>query len=246
MTLVLTICAAMLYTGTTLSYTTNISAAVKTQGTLDLKKKALIIPNGDIQRIGADTCKIPIGCKYQIRAVISGKTIEPNGIWRSSRPYVAAVSKTGIISAKAAGTTTIKIVHRNKSLSLRVRVIPACRHVYKTTKKATCQAKGSKLCTICGKTAEIKKTAHKWKTSMDTGKAGLGQKIEKTWYICDNAGCKARFDTLGGLKAHQSSYLGTPEYRSHDRLAYRHYVVFPRFTAKKIPKTHCVNCGLIK
>lgn len=125
------------------------TASAATNGTIDIKANIVTISKGS---------------KYQIKAVIGGIVVKSQGKWKSSKPAVATVSKTGLVTAKTAGTTTVKVVYNGKSQSIKVKVVTTCKHTWKTTKKATCETTGKKLCTICGKNSTIKMTECNWKT----------------------------------------------------------------------------------
>ena len=180
--LALIVCAAMLYAGLTAPLATTVSAAVKTDGTIDLQKKALVIPKGKKTAIKGRTLTMVKNRRYQVKAKFGKTTVSKTGTYKSSKPAVATVSSTGLVTAKAPGTATIKVTYNGKSQSFKVKVIASHKHAWKTTRKATCTVKGKKLCQTCGATGTTAmKTTHTFKT---TKKATCEKSGTQTCTIC--------------------------------------------------------------
>ncbi len=180
--LALIVCAAMLYAGLTAPLATTVSAAVKTDGTIDLQKKALVIPKGKKTAIKGRTLTMVKNRRYQVKAKFGKTTVSKTGTYKSSKPAVATVSSTGLVTAKAPGTATIKVTYNNKSQSFKVKVIASHKHAWKTTRKATCAVKGKKLCQTCGATGTTAmKTTHTFKT---TKKATCEKSGTQTCTVC--------------------------------------------------------------
>ena len=132
--LVFTVCVLMLFSGMALS-SVGVSAAAKTQGTVDLQKKALIIRNGKKIVIRQNKITIVKGCRYQVKA----RSIKSK--LKSSKPSVLSVSKK-IITAKRPGSAKLKVTYKGKTQSFKIKVIASHKHTWKITKKGTCKAKG--------------------------------------------------------------------------------------------------------
>lgn len=180
--LALIVCAAMLYAGLTAPLATTVSAAVKTDGTIDLQKKALVIPKGKKTAIKGRTLTMVKNRRYQVKAKFGKTTVSKTGTYKSSKPAVATVSSTGLVTAKAPGTATIKVTYNGKSQSFKVKVIASHKHAWKTTRKATCAVKGKKLCQTCGCTGTTAmKTTHTFKT---TKKATCEKSGTQTCTVC--------------------------------------------------------------
>lgn len=180
--LALIVCAAMLYAGLTAPLATTVSAAVKTDGTIDLQKKALVIPKGKKTAIKGRTLTMVKNRRYQVKAKFGKTTVSKTGTYKSSKPAVATVSSTGLVTAKAPGTATIKVTYNGKSQSFKVKVIASHKHAWKTTRKATCAVKGKKLCQTCGCTGTTAmKTTHTFKT---TKKATCKKSGTQTCIVC--------------------------------------------------------------
>jgi len=180
--LALIVCAAMLYAGLTAPLATTVSAAVKTDGTIDLQKKALVIPKGKKTAINGRTLTMVKNRRYQVKAKFGKTTVSKTGTYKSSKPAVATVSSTGLVTAKAPGTATIKVTYNGKSQSFKVKVIASHKHAWKTTRKATCAVKGKKLCQTCGATGTTAmKTTHTFKT---TKKATCEKSGTQTCTVC--------------------------------------------------------------
>ncbi len=180
--LALIVCAAMLYAGLTAPLATTVSAAVKTDGTIDLQKKALVIPKGKKTAIKGRTLTMVKNRRYQVKAKFGKTTVSKTGTYKSSKPSVATVSSTGLVTAKAPGTATIKMTYNGKSQSFKVKVIASHKHAWKTTRKATCAVKGKKLCQTCGCTGTTAmKTTHTFKT---TKKATCEKSGTQTCTVC--------------------------------------------------------------
>ena len=180
--LALIVCAAMLYAGLTAPLATTVSAAVKTDGTIDLQKKALVIPKGKKTAIKGRTLTMVKNRRYQVKAKFGKTTVSKTGTYKSSKPAVATVSSTGLVTAKTPGTATIKVTYNNKSQSFKVKVIASHKHAWKTTRKATCAVKGKKLCQTCGATGTTAmKTTHSFKT---TKKATCEKSGTQTCTVC--------------------------------------------------------------
>lgn len=180
--LALIVCAAMLYAGLTEPLATTVSAVVKTDGTIDLQKKALVIPKGKKTAIKGRTLTMVKNRRYQVKAKFGKTTVSKTGTYKSSKPAVATVSSTGLVTAKAPGTATIKVTYNGKSQSFKVKVIASHKHAWKTTRKATCAVKGKKLCQTCGATGTTAmKTTHTFKT---TKKATCEKSGTQTCTVC--------------------------------------------------------------
>ena len=180
--LALIVCAAMLYAGLTAPLATTVSAVVKTDGTIDLQKKALVIPKGKKTAIKGRTLTMVKNRRYQVKAKFGKITVSKTGTYKSSKPAVATVSSTGLVTAKAPGTATIKVTYNGKSQSFKVKVIASHKHAWKTTRKATCAVKGKKLCQTCGATGTTAmKTTHTFKT---TKKATCKTSGTQTCTVC--------------------------------------------------------------
>ncbi len=180
--LALIVCAAMLYAGLTEPLATTVSAVVKTDGTIDLQKKALVIPKGKKTAIKGRTLTMVKNRRYQVKAKFGKTTVSKTGTYKSSKPSVATVSSTGLVTAKAPGTATIKVTYNGKSQSFKVKVIASHKHAWKTTRKATCAVKGKKLCQTCGCTGTTAmKTTHTFKT---TKKATCEKSGTQTCTVC--------------------------------------------------------------
>ena len=180
--LALIVCAAMLYAGLTAPLATTVSAAVKTDGTIDLQKKALVIPKGKKTAIKGRTLTMVKNRRYQVKAKFGKTTVSKTGTYKSSKPAVATVSSTGLVTAKVPGTATIKVTYNGKSQSFKVKVIASHKHAWKTTRKATCAVKGKKLCQTCGATGTTAmKTTHTFKT---TKKATCEKSGTQTCTVC--------------------------------------------------------------
>lgn len=156
--LVFTICVLMLFSGMALS-SVGVSAAAKTQGTVDLQKKALIIRNGKKIVLRQSRITIVKGCRYQVKA----RSIKSK--LKSSKPSVLSVSKK-IITAKRPGSAKLKVTYKGKTQSFKIKVIASHKHIWKITKKATCKAKGVETCTVCGLQNTLPKTSHNYKTDV--------------------------------------------------------------------------------
>lgn len=211
--LALIVCAAMLYAGLTEPLATTVSAVVKTDGTIDLQKKALVIPKGKKTAIKGRTLTMVKNRRYQVKAKFGKTTVSKTGTYKSSKPAVATVSSTGLVTAKAPGTATIKVTYNGKSQSFKVKVIASHKHAWKTTRKATCAVKGKKLCQTCGCTGTTAmKTTHTFKT---TKKATCEKSGTQTCTVCGTTAKIAKTshawqtDTWESIEGRGKSYYVT-------------------------------------
>lgn len=159
--LALIVCASMLYAGLTASNINTVQAASKAEGTIDLKAKKLTIPKGKAQKIKNKTVTMVQKRRYQVKTKFGTKTVSTKGTYKSSKTSVATVSKTGLVTAKAPGTATISVTYNGTKQTFKVKVVASHTHSWKTTAKATCAAKGKRLCKTCGVVGSTaKKTTH--------------------------------------------------------------------------------------
>ena len=145
-------CAAMMLTAAPLANTQSVQAAVKAQGTVDLTTQKLSIPKGVKTAMVNKTVTMVKARRYQVKAKFGTTVVKSNATWKSSKPAVATVSTTGLITAKAPGTATIKVTYGKKSQTFKVKVVASHTHSWKTISKSTCATKGKKLCKTCGAT----------------------------------------------------------------------------------------------
>jgi len=219
--LALIVCAAMLYAGLTAPLATTVSAAVKTDGTIDLQKKALVIPKGKKTAIKGRTLTMVKNRRYQVKAKFGKTTVSKTGTYKSSKPAVATVSSTGLVTAKAPGTATIKVTYNGKSQSFKVKVITSHKHAWKTTRKATCAVKGKKLCQTCGATGTTAmKTTHTFKT---TKKATCKTSGTQTCTVCGTTAKIAK--------------------TSHNWRTATTEILEGRGKPHEVMATHCGSCG---
>ncbi len=220
--LALIVCAAMLYAGLTAPLATTVSAAVKTDGTIDLQKKALVIPKGKKTAIKGRTLTMVKNRRYQVKAKFGKTTVSKTGTYKSSKPAVATVSSTGLVTAKAPGTATIKVTYNGKSQSFKVKVIASHKHAWKTTRKATCAVKGKKLCQTCGATGTTAmKTTHTFKT---TKKATCEKSGTQTCTVCGTTAKIAK--------------------TSHNWRTATTEILEGRGKPHEVMATHCGGCGV--
>lgn len=175
-------CAAMMLTAAPLANVQSVQAAVKAQGTVDLTTQKLSIPKGVKTAMVNKTVTMVKARRYQVKAKFGTTVVKSNATWKSSKPAVATVSSTGLITAKAPGTTTIKVTYGKKSQTFKIKVIASHTHSWKTLSKSTCAAKGKKLCKTCGATGTtaVSKT-HSFKI---TKKATCETKGVQTCSVC--------------------------------------------------------------
>lgn len=145
-------CAAMMLTAAPLANTQSVQAAVKAQGTVDLTTQKLSIPKGVKTAMVNKTVTMVKARRYQVKAKFGKTIVKSQAKWKSSKPAVVTVSSTGLITAKAPGTATIKVTYGKKSQTFKVKVIASHTHSWKTISKSTCATKGKKLCKTCGGT----------------------------------------------------------------------------------------------
>lgn len=145
-------CAAMMLTAAPLANVNTVQAAVKAQGTVDLTTQKLSIPKGVKTAMVNKTVTMVKARRYQVKAKFGTTVVKSNATWKSSKPAVATVSTTGLITAKAPGTATIKVTYGKKSQTFKIKVIASHTHSWKTLSKSTCATKGKKLCKTCGAT----------------------------------------------------------------------------------------------
>ncbi|MBR6473479.1 MAG: Ig-like domain-containing protein [Firmicutes bacterium] len=71
---------------------------------------------------GTGQVRIEKGSTYQLKAVYEPDTAEPEITWESSRPAIATVDENGLVTALAAGNTTITVTADNQTASRTVYV----------------------------------------------------------------------------------------------------------------------------
>lgn len=184
-------CAAMMLS-VPFANTQTVQAAVKAQGTVNLATttKKLSIPKGTSTVIKNNTLTMVKGRRYAVKFKINGKAYNlatlPTTVGKAKVNTTAIASiKNNLLTANKAGTTTFRIVKGSKNLvSLKVKVIDtaAHKHSWKNITKATCAAKGKKLCKTCGATGTtaMSKT-HSFKV---TKKATCKTKGVETCTVC--------------------------------------------------------------
>lgn len=175
-------CAAMMLTAAPLANVQSVQAAVKAQGTVDLTTQKLSIPKGVKTAMVNKTVTMVKARRYQVKAKFGTTVVKSNATWKSSKPAIATVSATGLVTAKAPGTATIKVTYGKKSQTFKVKVVASHTHSWKTISKSTCATKGKKLCKTCGATGTtaLSKT-HNFKI---TKKATCETKGVKTCTVC--------------------------------------------------------------
>ena len=175
-------CAAMMLTAAPLANTQSVQAAVKAQGTVNLTTQKLSIPKGVKTAMVNKTVTMVKARRYQVKAKFGTTVVKSQAKWKSRKPAVATVSSTGLITAKAPGTATIKVTYGKKSQTFKIKVIASHTHSWKTLSKSTCATKGKKLCKTCGATGTtaVSKT-HSFKI---TKKATCETKGVKTCTVC--------------------------------------------------------------
>lgn len=235
--LVFTVCVLMLFSGMALS-SVGVSAAAKTQGTVDLQKKALIIRNGKKIVIRQNKITIVKGCRYQVKA----RSIKSK--LKSSKPSVLSVSKK-IITAKRPGSAKLKVTYKGKTQSFKIKVIASHKHIWKITKKATCKAKGVETCTVCGLQNTLPKTSHNYKTDV--------------WKMVEHRGkaFSAYTSFCSGCDADMTNW--TKEQITHHRYDDNHFECFmqaihgvagetryPEYVKVEITDVMCEDCGVRK
>lgn len=232
--LTLIVCAVMLYTGLTASPAVNVSAATPIKSTINMTKtKNVTVIKGN---------------RYKMKAVIKKKTITTQGKWTSSNKKVATVAKNGVIKAIKAGKTTIKVSYKGKSLKTVVKVKATCIHKWKTTKKATCETKGTQKCSVCGTTASIAKTAHAYKTETSIVVEGRGKAYEYNPVQCNGCGINMTDWTREERQAHQGDIDGVLAGTSKLECFHSgtHGTVgdirFPKYVMAKTVAVYCKNC----
>lgn len=175
-------CAAMMLTAAPLANTQSVQAAVKAQGTVDLTTQKLSIPKGVKTAMVSKTVTMVKARRYQVKAKFGTTVVKSNATWKSSKPAVATVSTTGLITAKAPGTTTIKVTYGKKSQTFKVKVVASHTHSWKTISKSTCATKGKKLCKTCGATGTT--ALSKTHNFVTTKKATCKTKGVETCSVC--------------------------------------------------------------
>lgn len=272
-TLAITACTAMMLTGVPMTNTSNVQAAAKTQGTINLKTAQLVIPNGKSQKIRKNALTMVKGRKYQVKAKWNGKTLR----YKSSKPTVASVSRTGIVTAKKPGTATIAITRNKKKQTFRITVVAnhghawktttksTCKatgkrfcktcgvtekiaknanHTYRTTTKPTCTANGQQTCSVCGKKTTVPMTEHLWKTTFDQEVQGRGTPTNKTFSFCN--GCKMDMTgfTKEQIQEHQSD-TGNLQCFAAGFYGYTKDV-YPEYFMVKKTTVACGDCGTVR
>lgn len=175
-------CAAMMLTATPVA---NVQAAATSQGTINLATQKLVIKNGTSTAMASKTVTMVKARRYQVKAKFGSTTVTTKGTYKSSKTSVATVSSTGLVTAKAPGTATISVTYNGTKQTFKVKVVASHTHSWKTTAKATCAAKGKRLCKTCGVVGSTaKKTTHTWKT---TKKATCQTAGKQTCTVCGTA-----------------------------------------------------------
>lgn len=231
-------------------------AAAETNGTIDLQKKALIIPKGKTTKFKNNTITMPMDCCYQIKAVIDGVTVKSQGSWTSSNPAVAWTTTKGVVYASGSkpGTATIKVTYKGKSKSLKVKMVKKCTHVWKTTKKSTCDDSGEKRCTVCGKNSTTKAECN-WETKSYTSTAGYGKPYERYYETCnacknetkpgkwsDKPGSRGVFETVEDMSQHYCDNILNGDY-NHDGCNQWFEKIYLEYHPITITGKYCSMCG---
>lgn len=241
--LTLVVYAVILYTGLTASTTVSVSAAAPIRSTINMARtKNVTVVKGN---------------RYRMKAVIKEKIITTQGKWISSNKKVATVTKNGVIKAIKAGKTTIKATYKGRSLKTVVKVRSVCKHTWKTTKKATCGAKGTKICSVCGTTASIAKTAHKYVTDTWTGVEGRGKVTYAFTMYCN--GCNIDMTGLTNEQMGEHTFKNRKDIESvlagtvimkycfgggwHGADGEARY---PKYMMTHLEETYCKTCGARK
>lgn len=68
-------------------------------------------------KIKKNACSVTKGKKIKLTAQYSKKDITKKGTWKSSKKSVATISKSGVLTAKKAGTTYITVKYKSKTSS---------------------------------------------------------------------------------------------------------------------------------
>lgn len=201
---------------------------INCEGGADIENKTVTMKPGDIMRFqyimqsGSLQMSAPTN-NYTWEC--SDKTIATMNIvyWKTSAgtPAIDWIE----IRAEKAGTATITGTHKNngKTISFTVSVKAPkmtakqknCKHVWKTTRKATCVRNGMKACKKCKLEKVIKQKAHKFATNTEIYEVyetyaiyvcnactcgehvptGFGQFVENPTVYCD-ALCGESFDAM--------------------------------------------------
>lgn len=174
-----------------------------------------------------------------------------------------------LLRAKKPGTAVITCVNEwsGETVSFTINVKgatakqKACKHVWKTTKKATCNRPGVKVCKKCKLTKAISQKKHQWET-YETTKTVYDKYIV---FICD--GCTnpdpavrlEHFNTIGGCDEWCNMEFSEREYgsreaaldalRTHAANAGHYISVMSQFRYDnphkvKVTVTECKKCGL--
>lgn len=232
--LVFTVCVLMLFSGMALS-SVGVSAAAKTQGTVDLQNKALIIRNGKKIVIRQNKITIVKGCRYQVKA----RSIKSK--LKSSKPSVLSVSKK-IITAKRPGSAKLKVTYKGKTQSFKIKVIVSHKHTWKITKKGTCKAKGVETCTTCGLQNTLPKTDHVYKTVTANSVKGRGKAFSVYSTFCGGCNTDMTNWTSDQIAIHHTDFdhfdcFGQAVYGNAGETRY------PEYVKEKITETYCKYCG---
>lgn len=234
----LIVCTLMVHTGLMASTAVPVSGAVKTNGTIDLQKKALIIPNGKKTAIKQNKVTIVRGCRYQIKAKSTKAKL------KSSNPSVLSVSKK-IITAKKPGSATLKITYKNKNQSLKIKVVASHKHSFKTTRKATCKTKGVQTCSVCGTTEYIAKTSHNWRTATWESFEGRGKPYEVVSTYCGGCGTDMTDWTKDEIALHRTNFDHFPCFGANI-YGVDGEVRYPKYMKVKKTEITCKQCGAWK
>lgn len=220
---------------------TPIQVAAAVNGTVNLSTKKLTVPKGKTTAITQNTVTMIKGCKYQVKVRFGNIYAKSQAKWRTSRPSIAAVSNTGILTAKNAGTTTLKIKYRSKTRSVKIKVVKTHTHTWKTLEKAICETRGKALCTACGLTKSVKGKHNYVIVHEMTLIEGCGERYLIKTIECPTCRCDMTTWTEAQRTLHISGMTGScdgaDEYSSWGIFKYNKYVM------KKYMDNECKDCG---
>lgn len=220
---------------------TPIHAAGAVNGTLNLSTKKLTVPKGKTTAIAKNTVTMVRGCKYQVKIKFGKTYVRSQAKWRTSRPSIVAVSNTGILTAKTAGTTTLKIRYKSKTKSVRIRVVNTHTHTWKTLKEAICETRGKALCTACGLTKSVKGRHNYVTVNEMIFPEGRGERELITAIACPTCHCDMTTWTEDQRTLHISgmtdSCAGADHCSSWGIFRYNKYIM------RKHMDNECKDCG---
>lgn len=236
---------AYMITISTMIPMSNVQAATKSQGTIDLQKKMLIIPNGKKTMIKKNTLTVVKSCSYQVRATFGSTTVRSKAKWKSNKPAVVTASTTGLITAKKPGTATLRITYKGRTQTLKIKVVATHKHVWKTNKKATCEEKGKQTCTVCGTTEAIAKTKHEYKTDVWQKVEGRGKEYHVNSIYCGSCDIDMTDWTADEISKHRSN-LNNLQCFSANTYGAIGEARYPKYMKVEVTDTFCKNCGIRK